>query len=64
MDRILKETVGPIESNLAQLEGSYLFFFVMIAAIGFFISFLLASGPASQNMPSCGCWAKAARRSP
>ena len=43
-DRILKETVGPIESNLAQLEGSYLFFFVMIAAIGFFISFLLARG--------------------
>ena len=34
-DRILKETVGPIKSNLAQLEGSYLFFFVMIAAIGF-----------------------------
>ncbi len=43
-DRILKETVGPIESNLAQLEGSYLFFFAMIAAIGFFISFLLARG--------------------
>lgn len=43
-DRILKETVGPIESNLAQLEGSYLFFFVMIAAIGFFLSFLLARG--------------------
>ena len=43
-DRILRETVGPIESNLAQLEGSYLFFFVMIAAIGFFISFLLARG--------------------
>lgn len=41
-DRILKETVDPIESNLAMLEGSYLFFFVMIAAIGFFISFLLA----------------------
>ena len=43
-DRILKETVGPIESNLAQLEGSYLFFFVMIAAIGFLLSFLLARG--------------------
>lgn len=43
-DRILKETVGPIKSNLAQLEGSYLFFFVMIAAIGFFLSFLLARG--------------------
>ena len=43
-DRILKETIGPIESNLAQLEGSYLFFFLMIAAIGFFISFLLARG--------------------
>lgn len=37
-DRILKETVGPIESNLAQLEGSYLFFFVMIAAIGFLLA--------------------------
>lgn len=43
-DRILKETVGPIESNLAQLEGSYLFFFMMIAAIGFLLSFLLARG--------------------
>ena len=43
-DRILKETVGPIESNLAQLEGSYLFFFVMIAASGFLLSFLLARG--------------------
>lgn len=43
-DRILKETVGPIKSNLAQLEGSYLFFFLMISAIGFFISFLLARG--------------------
>ena len=43
-DRVLKETVTPIESNLAQLEGSYMFFFVMIAAIGFFISFLLARG--------------------
>ncbi len=43
-DRVLKETVTPIESNLAQLEGSYLFFFFMIAAIGFFISFLLARG--------------------
>lgn len=43
-DRILKETVGPIKSNLAQLEGSYLFFFVMIAAIGFLLSFLLARG--------------------
>lgn len=41
-DRILKETVGPIESNLAQLEGSYLFFFLMIAVLGAFISFLLA----------------------
>lgn len=43
-DRILKEAVGPIESNLAQLEGSYLFFFLMITAIGFFISFLLVRG--------------------
>lgn len=43
-DRILKEAVGPIESNLAQLEGSYLFFFLMITAIGFFISFLQVRG--------------------
>lgn len=43
-DRILKGTVAPIESNLALLEGLYAFFFVMIAAIGFFISFLLARG--------------------
>lgn len=43
-DKTLKETVKPIESNLAQLEGSFVFFFVMIAAIGFFISFLLARG--------------------
>lgn len=43
-DKTLKETVKPIESNLAQLEGSFIFFFVMIAAIGFFISFLLARG--------------------
>ena len=41
-DRILKETAGPIESNLAQLEGSYLFFFLTIAVLGAFISFLLA----------------------
>lgn len=41
-DRVLKETVGPIESNLAQLEGSYLFFFLTIAILGAFISFLLA----------------------
>lgn len=43
-DRILKGTVAPIESNLALLEGLYTFFFVMIAAIGFFLSFLLARG--------------------
>lgn len=43
-DKTLKETVKPIESNLAQLEGSFIFFFVMIAAIGFFISFLLERG--------------------
>lgn len=43
-DRILKEAVGPIESNLAQLEGSYLFFFLMITAIGFFISFQQVRG--------------------
>lgn len=43
-DRILKGTVAPIESNLALLEGLYAFFFVMVTAIGFFISFLLARG--------------------
>ena len=43
-DRILKGTVAPIESNLALLEGLYTFFFVMVTAIGFFISFLLARG--------------------
>ena len=43
-DRILKGTVAPIESNLALLEGLYSFFFVMITAIGFFNSFLLARG--------------------
>ncbi len=43
-DRILKGTVSPIESNLALLEGLYIFFFAMVAAIGFFLSFLLAKG--------------------
>ena len=47
-DKTLKETVNPIESNLAQLEGSFICFFVMIAAIGFFISFLLARGRKSE----------------
>lgn len=47
-DKVLKETVNPIESNLSQMEGSFLFFFVMIAAIGFFISFLLARGRKSE----------------
>lgn len=43
-DRILQGTVAPIESNLALLENLYMFFFVMVTAIGFFISFLLARG--------------------
>lgn len=43
-DRILKETVGPIESNLSLLEGLYAFFFGMVTAIGFLLSFLLARG--------------------
>lgn len=47
-DRFFKEAVGPIESNLAQLEGSYLFFFFLIAAIGFFISFLLIRNRKSE----------------
>ena len=43
-DRILQGTVAPIESNLALLEGLYLFFFVMVTAIGFFLCFLLVRG--------------------
>ncbi len=43
-DRIFKGTVSPIESNLALLEGLYSFFFLMVTAIGFFLSFLLARG--------------------
>ena len=49
--------------GLAQLEGSYLFFFLTIAVLGAFISFLLArdrparSPPDSsrRNRPSSGC---------
>ncbi len=43
-DRILDGTVAPIKSNLAMLEGLYKFFFVVVAAIGFFLCFLLARG--------------------
>lgn len=43
-DRILQGTVAPIESNLALLESLYLFFFVMMTAIGFFLCFLLVRG--------------------
>ena len=43
-DRILQGTVAPIESNLALLEGLYMFFFVMVTAIGFFLCFLLVRG--------------------
>ena len=43
-DRILQGTVAPIRSNLALLEGLYLFFFGVIAVIGFFLCFLLARG--------------------
>ena len=41
-DRIFQGTVAPIESTLALLEGLYLFFFLVLAAIGFFLCFLLA----------------------
>ena len=41
-DRVLQGTVAPIESNLALLEGLYLFFFAVITMIGFFLCFLLA----------------------
>ena len=43
-DRILRGTVAPIESNLSLLEGLYAFFFGMVTAIGFLLSFLLARG--------------------
>ena len=43
-DRILQGTVAPIESNLALLEGLYIFFFAMVTAIGFFLCFLLVRG--------------------
>ncbi len=40
-DRILDGTVSPIKSNLAMLQGLYRFFFAVVAAIGFFLCFLL-----------------------
>ena len=43
-DRILRGTVAPVESNLSLLEGLYAFFFGMVTAIGFLLSFLLARG--------------------
>ncbi len=43
-DRILDGTVSPIRSNLAMLEGLYKVFFAVVAAIGFFLCFLLAKG--------------------
>ena len=43
-DRILRGTVAPIGSNLSLLEGLYAFFFGMVTAIGFLLSFLLARG--------------------
>ncbi len=43
-DRTLDGTVAPIKSNLAMLEGLYRFFFLVVAAIGFFLCFLLARG--------------------
>lgn len=43
-DRILDGTISPIRGNLAMLKGLYRFFFVMVAAIGFFLCFLLVRG--------------------
>lgn len=43
-DRILEGTIAPIQSNLALLEGLYVFFFAVVAAIGFLLCFLLAKG--------------------
>ena len=43
-DRVLNGTIAPIQSNIDLLEGLYRFFFVMVAAIGFFLCFLLARG--------------------
>ncbi len=43
-DRVLDGTVSPIKSNLALLQGLYRFFFGVVAAIGFFLCFLLARG--------------------
>ena len=43
-DRILEGTISPIKSNLAMLEGLFRFFFVIVAALGFFLCFLLARG--------------------
>lgn len=43
-DRILEGTIAPIQSNLALLEGLYVFFFAVVAAIGFILCFLLAKG--------------------
>ena len=43
-DRILEGTISPIKSNLAMLEGLYRFFFAVVAALGFFLCFLLARG--------------------
>ena len=43
-DRILEGTISPIKSNLAMLEGLYRFFFAVVAALGFFLCFLLVRG--------------------
>ena len=43
-DRILEGTIAPIQSNLALLQGLYVFFFAVVAAIGFILCFLLAKG--------------------
>lgn len=47
-DRILQGTVAPIKSNLALLEGLQMFFFGVVAVIGFFLCFLLARSRKSE----------------
>ena len=43
-DRVLDGALAPIKSNLAMMEGLYRFFFAVVAALGFFLCFLLVRG--------------------
>lgn len=47
-DRILQGTIAPIKSNLALLESLQLFFFAVVAVIGFFLCFLLVRSRKSE----------------